>query len=52
METYPELEKIAQEIAEETAKQINKKALNVQSKMPYKAKYVLEEVIKILQEAV
>ncbi len=49
---YPELYKIAQTIADNTCREINKQTKNVESKMPYKAQWVLEETIKILQERV
>lgn len=50
---YPELDKIAVDIADKTAVLINKSVKNVKSNMPYKAQYVLEEeVIKILEDAV
>jgi len=49
---YPELDKIAQKIANDTGKNINKSVQNVKSEMPYKAQYVLEEVIKHLESMV
>lgn len=49
---YPELEKVAMKIANETAKMINKETEHVKSEMPYKAQYVLEEVVKILQDRI
>jgi hypothetical protein len=49
---YPELNAVAKEIAKDVAKQINAKVQRVKSETPYKAQYVLEELIKILQEAV
>ena len=49
---YPELDDIADKIAMETARRINKEVENVKSEMPYKAKYVLEQLIKFLQEKV
>lgn len=52
IQTYPELQKIAKDIAKQTGALINNKVKNVESEMPYKAQYVLEELIKILQEAV
>lgn len=52
IEKYPELDKIAREIAKNTGNEINKRVKNVKSEMTYKAQYVLEELIKILQEAV
>ena len=49
---YPELKRIARGIAMETCKDINAQTKNVVSEMPYKAQFVLEEVIKILEAAV
>ena len=49
---YPELDEIAKEITVEVAKIINARVKNVESKMPYKAQYVLEELIKNLEELV
>jgi len=50
--TYPELTSIAKEISKETCIQINTKVKDVESEMPYKAQYVLEELIKLLEEKV
>jgi hypothetical protein len=49
---YPELKAVAGEIAKATGDMINAGAVAVSSDMPYKARYILEEVIKLLQEAV
>lgn len=49
---YPELDKIADKIAYETLTTINSSVERVKSEMPYKAQYVLEEVIKMLKERV
>ncbi len=49
---YPELYKIAQAVADNTCKKINERTADVKSEMPYKAQWVLEETIKILQERV
>jgi hypothetical protein len=49
---YPELDKIADEITIEVVKLINAKAYTVESKMPYKAQYILEEIIKNLEAKV
>ena len=51
-EKYPELRKIADKIADETADKINSSVENVKSKMPYKAQWVLEEVIRDLEKRV
>lgn len=47
-EKYPELQKIADKIADETAEKINQEVRDVKSNMPYKAQWVLEEVVKDL----
>ena len=49
---YPELDIVVNELANEACYMINKKVYTVESSMPYKAQYVLEELIKKLQEAV
>jgi hypothetical protein len=51
-ERYPELYAIAQKIAVEVGDKINKEATKITSKMPYKAQFILEELIKILEKAV
>jgi len=49
---YPELDEISKDLACEVPTEINKRASAVTSKMPYKAQYVLEELIKLLQQKV
>jgi hypothetical protein len=49
---YPELDEIAKEIACNTLAQCNAKTRDVKSEMPYRAQYVLEEIIKHLEGAV
>ncbi len=49
---YPELDTEAARIADEVAGMINEVAPTIKSEMPYKAQYILEEVIKDLQERV
>lgn len=49
---YPELDIIVNELVDETCYTINKKTLYIDSKMPYRAQYVLEELIKKLQDRV
>jgi hypothetical protein len=49
---YPELDEIAEELASEFSAIINNRTRNISSEMPYRAQYVLEEVIKKLQERV
>lgn len=52
METYPELDNLASKIADDTADAINKSVKGVKSSMPYKAQYVLEEVVKDLKSRI
>lgn len=49
---YPELQKIAKDLAFKFLEEINNSTKDVESDMPYKEQYVLEEVIKILNENV
>jgi len=49
---YPELQAIVDEMTETIINDINAKTEGVQSKMPYKAQWVLEELAKALQERV
>lgn len=49
MGNYPELDRVAENIANKTLKEINKKTANIRSSMPYKNQYVLEEVISLLE---
>ena len=49
---YPELDEISKDLAYAVSMEINKRTAAVTSKMPYKAQYVLEELIKLLREKV
>jgi len=50
---YPELNVLAKQIANETITKINKLPVyKIESKMPYRRQYILEEVIRILNESV
>lgn len=51
-EKYPELQKIVNKIVPQIVSMINTNIKNVNSKMPYKAQWVLEEIIKELQKRV
>jgi hypothetical protein len=51
-EQYPELDKLASDLAHVVSKEINKRVRSVESKMPYKAQYVLENLIEHLKEMV
>lgn len=50
--SYPELRALAEMIASMTATAINVAVSHTESEMPYKAQFVLEETIKLLQEIV
>lgn len=52
IQNYPELDKVVNEVARITITAINEKIRPIKSEMPYKAQYVLEELIKILQSKV
>ena len=49
---YPELDEIARDIAQEIGRMINGSVVKIESEMPYKAQYVLEEIIRHLEAAV
>jgi hypothetical protein len=49
---YPELDEIAEKLVDEVGKLINNNVKDVESKMPYKAQYVLEELIKKLEDII
>lgn len=49
---YPELNEIVTKLSDMLLLEINQKTKRVKSEMPYKAQYVLEEIIKKLQAAV
>jgi hypothetical protein len=49
LKKYPELMKLANRIAKDVAKEINKEAPKIKSEMPYRQQFVLEEVINILR---
>lgn len=49
---YPELYEVAMRLANEVCRKINLEARSVESAMPYKAQFILEEMIKILEERV
>ena len=50
--TYPELTKVAQKMAIQIAMDINNIAPTIESEMPYKAQFILEELIKELESRV
>jgi hypothetical protein len=52
LKTYPELRECAEEIANLTAFAINQAASRTESEMPYKAQFILETVIELLQNRV
>jgi hypothetical protein len=49
---YPELDEIAKRITDNTCHEINRQVKDVKSEMPYRAQYVLEEVIRELESRV
>jgi len=49
---YPALDEIARDIAQEIGRMINGSVVKIESEMPYKVQYVLEEVIRHLEAAV
>lgn len=49
---YPELYSVAREVVRETCDRVNRDVIGVTSKMPYKAQFVLEEVIRLLKASV
>jgi hypothetical protein len=49
---YPELDRIAKEIADDVLKRIDRVVEPIKSKMPYKTQYVLEEIIERLEAQV
>jgi hypothetical protein len=51
-EEYPELNTVAEIIADITAREINKMIPHIKTKCPYPAQCVLEMVIKILEDKV
>lgn len=51
-ERYPELINAVKEISRYVILIINDKAMRTESEMPYKAQFILEELIKLLQEKV
>lgn len=53
MNKYPNLDAAAKRLADEFCRSINDAAMKTQEPtMPYKAQYILEEVIKILKDRV
>jgi hypothetical protein len=49
---FPELDKIADGLVKDVSKLINEKVKDIKSEMPYKAQYVLEELIRKLEDLV
>ena len=49
---YPELDTIADRMCDEVCEQINAAVADVKSEMPYRAQYVLEELIRRLEKCV
>ncbi len=49
---YPELTALARELADNLCCEINRRAPAIESEMRYREKYVLEELISILEDRV
>lgn len=52
LQRYPEFKPLVDKIVREVVTQINAEARKIQSEMPYKAQFTLEEIIKELQDRV
>ena len=52
LERYPEFEPLVTELVNDIFKKILEVAWEIESEMPYKAMFVLEEIIKKLEEKV
>jgi hypothetical protein len=49
---YPELDEIAEQVGKIVETEINKRVETVKSEMTYKAQYVLEVLIRLLEKSV
>lgn len=49
---YPELDKLVKQLADKFIKEINNSVKDVKSEMPYKAQYVLEEIVRKLEKLI
>ena len=52
LKRYPEFKPLVDKLVRQVATAINAEAPQIESKMPYKAQFTLEEVIRELQERV
>ncbi len=52
LQKYPEFEGLVNKLASEVCSKINKEAVKIESTMPYKTQFVLEELIKVLESRV
>jgi len=52
LDRYPEFKELVNDLADDVSKKINKEARKIESKMPYKSQFVLEEVIRLLEDRV
>jgi hypothetical protein len=52
LQRYPEFKPLVDKIVREVLTQINAEARKIQSEMPYKAQFTLEEIIKELETRV
>jgi hypothetical protein len=52
LERYPEFKKLVNKLADEVCTQINEEAPKIESEMPYKQQFVLEEIVRILESRI
>jgi len=52
LQRYPEFKPLVDKIVHTVIREINAEARNIESQMPYKAQFTLEEVIRELEERV
>lgn len=52
MKKYPELDRLANILASNTCWLINSCVRDIEAETPYKAQYILEQVIKLLEDRV
>lgn len=52
LERYPEFKKLVTKLSADICKEINAESSKIKSEMPYKAQFVLEEVIRNLEARV
>ena len=52
LKRYPEFDPLVKELRTHVIREIQAKADQIESQMPYKQQFVLEELIRLLQESV